>query len=170
MEAQQQQSAAEFLSSVEILSPFTREELERLAGAAEVRHYAFGDTICKAGEPAEGLYVVKSGSVRVFSEEHGKEISTGVRKAGEVFADIATNCRRAPRSRPNCGSSRARRSSPSSRATRWRSTSSPASSRSVPPAAWWRACSTCAARSARTSWKSSCAASASSAWRPARKS
>jgi ATP-binding cassette, subfamily B, bacterial HlyB/CyaB len=90
MEAsQQQQSPAEFLSSVEILSPFTREELERLASAAEVRHYAFGDTICKAGEPADGLYVVKSGSVRVFSEEHGKEISTGVRKAGEVFADIA---------------------------------------------------------------------------------
>jgi ATP-binding cassette subfamily B protein len=90
MEAsQQQQSPAEFLSSVEILSPFTREELEQLASAAEVRHYAFGDTICKAGEPADGLYVVKSGSVRVFSEEHGKEISTGVRKAGEAFADIA---------------------------------------------------------------------------------
>lgn len=85
----QQQSPAEFLSSVEILSPFTRDELERLAGAAQVRFYAFGDTICKAGEPAEGLYVVRSGSVRVFSDEHGKEISIGVRKAGEAFGDIA---------------------------------------------------------------------------------
>jgi ATP-binding cassette subfamily B protein len=85
----QQQSPAEFLSSVEILSPFTHEELERLAGAAQVRSYAFGDTICKAGEPAEGLYVVRSGSVRVFSSEHGKEISIGVRKAGEAFGDIA---------------------------------------------------------------------------------
>jgi subfamily B ATP-binding cassette protein HlyB/CyaB len=54
-----------------------------------VRHYAFGDTVCKAGEPAEGLYVVKSGSVRVFSDEHGKEVSIGVRKAGEVIGDIA---------------------------------------------------------------------------------
>jgi ATP-binding cassette subfamily B protein len=90
MEAsQQQQSPAEFLSSVEILSPFTRDELEQLASAVEVRFHAFGDTICKAGEPAEGLYVVKSGSVRVFSEEHGKEVSTGVKKAGEAFGDIA---------------------------------------------------------------------------------
>jgi subfamily B ATP-binding cassette protein HlyB/CyaB len=40
--------------------------------------------------------------VRVFGEEHGKEISMGVRKAGEVFAEVAmlrrigTSCRRAP--------------------------------------------------------------------------
>jgi hypothetical protein len=46
--------------------------------------------------------VIKSGSVRVFGEEHGKEISMGVRKAGEVFAEVAmlrptgTSCRRAP--------------------------------------------------------------------------
>jgi ATP-binding cassette subfamily B protein len=89
METSQQQSPAEFLASVEILSPFTPDELERLAGAAQVRAYAFGDTICKAGEPAEGLYLVRSGSVRVFSSENGKEISIGVRKAGEVFGDIA---------------------------------------------------------------------------------
>lgn len=87
--SQQQQSPAEFLSSVDILSPFTREELERLASAAEVRFHAFGDTICKAGEPADGLYVIRSGSVRVFSEDHGKEVSTGVRKAGEVFGELA---------------------------------------------------------------------------------
>jgi subfamily B ATP-binding cassette protein HlyB/CyaB len=89
-EAQSQaQSPAKFLSSVDILSPFADEELEQLAAAIQVRHYAFGDTICKAGEPAEGLCVVKSGSVRVFSEEHGKEVSIGVRKAGEVIGDIA---------------------------------------------------------------------------------
>jgi ATP-binding cassette, subfamily B, bacterial HlyB/CyaB len=83
------QSPADFLSSVEILSPLGREELEQLAEAIQVRHYAFGDTVCKTGEPAEGLYVVKSGSVRVFSDEHGKELSIGVRKAGETFGDIA---------------------------------------------------------------------------------
>lgn len=87
--AQQQQSPAAFLAAVEILSVFTAEELERLAAALETRSYAFGDTICKAGDPADGLYVVRSGSVRVFSEEHGKETSMGVRKAGEVFAEIA---------------------------------------------------------------------------------
>jgi ATP-binding cassette subfamily B protein len=80
---------AEFLSTVEILSPFTRDELERLAEHAESRFFAFGDTVCNAGDPATGLFVIRSGSVRLFTEEHGKEISMGVRKQREVFADLA---------------------------------------------------------------------------------
>ena len=82
-------SLSEFLSSVEILSAFTPEELEQLGTHAQSRFFAFGDTVCNAGDPAEGLYVVKSGSVRIFTEENGKEISMGVRKAREVFADLA---------------------------------------------------------------------------------
>jgi ATP-binding cassette subfamily B protein len=83
------ESLAEFLSSVEILSPFKPEELERLAQQTESRFFSFGDTVCNAGDPANGLFVIKSGSVRMFTEENGKEISMGVRKAREVFADIA---------------------------------------------------------------------------------
>ncbi|MEX3933353.1 peptidase domain-containing ABC transporter [Paraburkholderia phymatum] len=82
-------SIADFLSTVEILSPFTREELERLAEHVQSRFYSFGETVCNVGDPADGLYLIKSGSVRIFTEEHGKEISMGVRKSGEVFADIA---------------------------------------------------------------------------------
>ncbi|MBP0595200.1 peptidase domain-containing ABC transporter [Paraburkholderia sp. LEh10] len=82
-------SIADFLSTVEILSPFTREELERLVEHVQSRFYSFGETVCNVGDPADGLYVIKSGSVRIFTEEHGKEISMGVRKTGEVFADIA---------------------------------------------------------------------------------
>ncbi|WP_420473443.1 peptidase domain-containing ABC transporter [Noviherbaspirillum sp. ST9] len=85
----QQQPLADFLASVEILSPFTREEIERLAEHAESRFFAFGDTVCNAGDPAGGLFIVKSGSVRVFTEENGKEISMGVRKEREVIAEIA---------------------------------------------------------------------------------
>lgn len=80
---------ADFLATVEILSPLTRDELDRLAASARTLAFGFGDTVCNAGEPADGLFIVRSGSVRVFNEEHGKEISMGVRKAGEVFADIA---------------------------------------------------------------------------------
>src|SRR5258707_15554969 len=83
-------TAAEFLTSVEILSPFSRDEIERLAEYAQARFYSFGETVCSAGETADGLYVVRSGSVRIFTEEHGKETSMGVRKTGDIFADIAT--------------------------------------------------------------------------------
>jgi subfamily B ATP-binding cassette protein HlyB/CyaB len=85
----QSSSLADFLSSVEILSSFTPEELERLAEQAQSRFYAFGDAICNAGDAAGGLLVVKSGSVRMFTEENGKEISMGVRKTHEVFGEIA---------------------------------------------------------------------------------
>jgi len=84
-----QQSLAEFLSSVEILSPFTHEELDQLAAHAESRSFSFGETVCSTGEPAAGLFIIKSGSVRIFTEAHGKEINMGVRKEREVFADIA---------------------------------------------------------------------------------
>ena len=87
--ASSDQSRADFLASVEVLSPFTRAELERLAEHAESRFFSFGETVCNAGEPADGLFVIKSGSVRIFTEEHGKEISMGVRKERDVFAEIA---------------------------------------------------------------------------------
>lgn len=80
---------AEFLSSIEILSPFSRDELERLAEHATSRFFSFGEAVCNAGDPADGLFVIRSGSVRVFTEENGKEISLGVRKEREVFAEIA---------------------------------------------------------------------------------
>jgi ATP-binding cassette subfamily B protein len=45
--------------------------------------------VCNAGEPADGLWVIKSGAVRVFTEERDKEISMGVRKERDVLAEIA---------------------------------------------------------------------------------
>ena len=84
-----EESLTEFLASVEIFSAFSAGELEQLAEQAEVRQFEFGDGVYNAGDPGDGLYVIKSGAVRIFTEEQGKEISMGVRKQGEVFAEIA---------------------------------------------------------------------------------
>ncbi|HEU0306748.1 MAG TPA: cysteine peptidase family C39 domain-containing protein, partial [Lysobacter sp.] len=81
-------SRAEFLASVDLFSALTRHDLDRLAESAQPRLLAFGDTACRAGETADGLFVVKSGTIRVFTEEGGKELSLGVRKAGDVFAEM----------------------------------------------------------------------------------
>jgi subfamily B ATP-binding cassette protein HlyB/CyaB len=80
---------ADFLASIEVLSPFTRDELEELADHIQSHSFGFGDTVCSAGAAAEGMFVVKSGSVRLFNEAQGKEVSMGVRKAGEAFAEVA---------------------------------------------------------------------------------
>jgi subfamily B ATP-binding cassette protein HlyB/CyaB len=84
-----EQSLAGVLASAEILMPLAPAELEALAAQAEIRTYGFGDTVCSAGDPAPGLMLVKSGSVRVFTVEAGKEISMGVKKQGDFFAELA---------------------------------------------------------------------------------
>jgi len=81
--------SVEFLGAVEIFSAFNAGELETLAKSAEIRNFEFGETVYNAGDPGDGLYVIKSGAVRIFTEEQGKEISMGVRKAGEVFGEMA---------------------------------------------------------------------------------
>jgi ATP-binding cassette subfamily B protein len=88
MDTQEIQSLAGFLASVDLLSALTPVEIERLAESAESRLLAFGDTVCNAGDVAEGLFIVRSGSIRVFAADGDKEISLGVRKAGEVFGEI----------------------------------------------------------------------------------
>jgi len=88
MSTQQANPRVDFLASVDLFSALTREDLERLATAAEARSVTLGDPVCKAGDVADGLFVVKSGSVRVFSDQGGKEISLGVRKAGDVVGEM----------------------------------------------------------------------------------
>jgi len=89
MSTQETQSCAEFLASIDLFSALTRSEIERLVQSAESRLLTFGDTVCTAGELAEGLFIVKSGSIRVFAADGDKEASLGVRKTGEVFGEMA---------------------------------------------------------------------------------
>jgi ATP-binding cassette, subfamily B, bacterial HlyB/CyaB len=88
MTTPESKSRAEFLASVDLLSALTRNDIDRLAASAQSRLLAFGDAVCSAGDVAEGLFIVKSGSIRVFVAEAEKETSLGVRKAGEVFGEM----------------------------------------------------------------------------------
>ncbi|RYF14807.1 MAG: ATP-binding cassette domain-containing protein [Comamonadaceae bacterium] len=82
------QPQADFLATIDLFSTFTRADIDRIAESAQPRFFAFGDTVCTAGEMADGLLVVKSGAIRVFAEEDGKEVSQGVRKTGDVLAEM----------------------------------------------------------------------------------
>lgn len=84
-----EESLIAFLADVEVLSAFSPPELERLAAGAESRFFKFGESVVNAGDPSEGLQIIKQGAVRLFTEEDGKEISMGVRTVGEVFAELA---------------------------------------------------------------------------------
>lgn len=84
-----EETLLDFVTRVELFSPFDKPELAALVEKAETQSFDFGDTIFRVGDRGDGLFVVKSGIVRIFTEEQGKEISMGVRKPGEVFAELA---------------------------------------------------------------------------------
>ena len=83
------EETAEFLASIEFFSALSPEEIRVIAENVEPRNFGFGDTVVTAGEAGEGLFVVRKGTVRLFTEDQGKEISMGLRKAGEVFGEMA---------------------------------------------------------------------------------
>jgi ATP-binding cassette, subfamily B, bacterial HlyB/CyaB len=85
---QEIQARVEFLASVDLLSTLTRVAIESLAQSVQSRHLGFGDSVCTAGEPATGLFIVKTGSIRVFASDGEKETSLGLRKAGEVLGEM----------------------------------------------------------------------------------
>ncbi|QQS53758.1 MAG: peptidase domain-containing ABC transporter [Candidatus Competibacteraceae bacterium] len=79
----------ETLAGIELLAPIGRGDLEHLAARAEIQTYDLGDTMFTAGEPGLGLYLVKSGTVRLLTTEGGKDVSIGIRRAGELLAETA---------------------------------------------------------------------------------
>ncbi len=83
------ESDSQFLADVEALSAFSQNELSQLSAHVQNKYYEFGDDILKAGDICDGLYIVKSGRVRLFITERGKDKSIGIRKAGETFGEIA---------------------------------------------------------------------------------
>ncbi len=78
-----------FLKSVALFSNLPENDLADLLGAAKRLAYELGDTIFEAGETPEGICVVRRGMVRLFTTDQGREVSQGLRKAGDVFAEVA---------------------------------------------------------------------------------
>lgn len=60
----------------------------RIAGAAIERRYARGATLYRAGDPANGLYFLLSGRVRVSRESHSRTELLHVEEAGGVLGEI----------------------------------------------------------------------------------
>lgn len=78
----------DFLSGVAILSALSEDEVSWLAGHLVATRFQFGQTIASQGSPCEGLYLVFSGSLRLFVQENGKDVSMGLRKSGDSFAEV----------------------------------------------------------------------------------
>jgi CRP-like cAMP-binding protein len=78
-----------YLGNVPYFAGLAAPALQALAAQCRVRALDAGESILLEGEPAEGLYIVLSGRVRVFkSSPEGREQVLIVLTPGETFNDV----------------------------------------------------------------------------------
>ncbi|MGD8439312.1 MAG: Crp/Fnr family transcriptional regulator [Holophagae bacterium] len=80
----------ELLTSVELFTEMANEELDELTDLAQIKKLGKDTTIFHAGDPADAVYVVASGRVKVVvTSSDGKEFILTVLGAGQVFGEMA---------------------------------------------------------------------------------
>jgi small-conductance mechanosensitive channel/CRP-like cAMP-binding protein len=82
-------SLAERLAAVDIFAPLSPEELARLAGNSESHVYAPGETIIRAGESADSMFVVHHGRVEVRINDNGQPRTVASLCEGNFFGEMA---------------------------------------------------------------------------------
>lgn len=64
-------------------------ELDYLVAGARVLRYAAGETLFEEGDPADGLYLIRRGSVTVSRRHEGRETVLAYRAAGNYVGEMA---------------------------------------------------------------------------------
>ncbi|NLI78541.1 MAG: cyclic nucleotide-binding domain-containing protein [Candidatus Riflebacteria bacterium] len=83
-------SQNDFLRGVSLFSGLTDDELKNLGGKAEAVQFVRDAFICKEGQAADSMFVIKSGIVQIFCDDGkgGRKILTHL-KLGEYFGEMA---------------------------------------------------------------------------------
>ena len=78
------------LAKVPIFSGLKQSDLDQLAECSTRRWFKRGSVVVTEGDPADGLYVVVSGRIKVLlSDNEGKEVVLTVASRGACFGEIA---------------------------------------------------------------------------------
>ena len=82
--------AAEFLADVPLFALLDADERFTLAGLLELKRLTAGARLFEVGDPADSLFIVRSGRVRCFVETlDGETIVVGELGAGEILGEIS---------------------------------------------------------------------------------
>jgi CRP-like cAMP-binding protein len=85
------------LKDIPLFHAVGEQPLSQLAARTARRRLGAGELVFKEGAPADSLYVIVSGSVKIFvADPAGEEIVLDVKKAGEYFGEMMLDHR--PRS------------------------------------------------------------------------
>ncbi len=79
------------LSHVDLFANLSKKELQELSRGCQERHYSAGSTLMSQGDSGVGLYVIKSGKVRIVqaSSPDRAEEELSVAGAGDVIGEMA---------------------------------------------------------------------------------
>ena len=80
---------AERLAAVDIFAPLSADETTMLAQAAVSHVFAPGETVIRAGDPGESMFVVHKGKVRVQINENGRPRTVATLNEGDFFGEMA---------------------------------------------------------------------------------
>ena len=83
------ETLAELLSSVDIFSPLTADELNALAAGVTGRVFAPGEAIIRAGDSGDSMFVVHRGSVDVRVDSNGTQRTIKRLGEGAFFGEMA---------------------------------------------------------------------------------
>ncbi len=79
----------ERLSAVDIFSPLTPAELARLSASSESHTYAPGESIIRAGDAGDSMFVVNRGAVEVRITDNGRQRAVAELDEGKFFGEMA---------------------------------------------------------------------------------
>jgi subfamily B ATP-binding cassette protein HlyB/CyaB len=85
------------LAETTVFAVLSDEELEQCANQLELIHFTLGQPVCRAGDPAEALFLVYAGRARVLAENGGgEEVTVGTLTRGQTFGEqgLMTDARR----------------------------------------------------------------------------
>jgi len=84
------QDVTSLLSKVDLFSDLDHEELAHVAGVVQLRSLAKDETIFNAGDPADAVYIIATGKVKiVVTSTDGRDFILTILGAGQVFGEMA---------------------------------------------------------------------------------
>lgn len=86
--SREEESLSHFLGTIPIFSELTERDCAYLATLAHVRNYADKEIVFAEGDPGSGLYIVRSGRVKIFFfDGHHRERELAVLGPADFFGE-----------------------------------------------------------------------------------
>ena len=82
-------AVAEYLAFSPVFAPLSQKERIELAARMRPRHFARNEVIFHRDDAGGHIYLIASGTVKIFDEEGGQEVVIALARGGDVFGELS---------------------------------------------------------------------------------